>query len=194
MSEVHYAKEDFNEKKMGKRIITIITTFLMIVGSSLNALAKESASGNLDIENIISIDVTQATEDTGKTLEEVGITSMTRATSMPSKTWDWTKGDYTGSFSISYEYSYSLYNFTGYSQYYVDTTASRDKETAASNYYKVYILKGSGQGTIVTSYEWNSTEKKTVRFYNLESGTKYAICIAKANDGSTLSGDYKVYY
>ena len=57
----------------------------------------------------------------------------------------------------------------------MDTKASRNKWTAASDYYIVYLLKGTGQGTIVTSYEWDSTDWETVRFYNLDAGTKYTI-------------------
>lgn len=111
---------------------------------------------------------------------------------MPKDTWDWSEGNYNGTFEIQYEYSYSKYNFTGYSQYYVDTKASRNKWTAASDYYIVYLLKGTGQGTIVTSYEWDSTDWETVRFYNLDAGTKYTICISKANDTSILSGEFTV--
>lgn len=112
---------------------------------------------------------------------------------MPTKTWDWDNGAYEGTFEISYEYSYSLYNFTGFSEYYVQTKAKRDKWTAASDVYTVYLMKGSGQGTIVTSYQFDSTDYTTVRFYNLDAGTKYAVCYSKANDGSTLSGSFKVY-
>ena len=58
--------------------------------------------------------------------------------------------------------------------------------------YTVYLMKGNGQGTIVTSYQLNSTNLKTIRFYNLDAGTKYAFVISKANDGSILSGTIKV--
>ncbi|MDD3415184.1 MAG: hypothetical protein PHY47_14430 [Lachnospiraceae bacterium] len=111
---------------------------------------------------------------------------------MPSSTWNWGSGTYSGNYSISYEYSYTNYNFNGYTQYYVDSKASRNKWTAASDNYTIYLMKGSGSGTIVTSYSINSTDWKTVRFYNLDAGTKYAVCFSKANDGSTLSGSFSI--
>ena len=144
-------------------------------------------------DQVISIDAQKVLPTTGKTLEEIyGISGKARATTMPTQTWNWGNGNYTGSFEINYEYSYTAYNFNGYSQYYVETKASRDKWTAASDNYTVYLMKGSGQGTIVTQYSFNTTAWTKVRFYNLDPGTKYSVCFSKANDGSKLSGNFVV--
>lgn len=179
-------------KKFTKKIAVGLAIMLLMSNSMFVFAANEEFQKNNEIQTI-SIDAQKAVSTSGKTLEEVlGNSSMTRATKMPEQTWDWSQGDYTGWFEIDNEYSYTLYNFTGYSQYYVNTKASRDKWTAASDNYTVYLMKGSGQGTIVTQYSFNSTDWTRVRFYNLDSGTKYAVCFSKANDGSTLSGDFSV--
>ena len=167
-----------------RKIITCFTLITIIANTmSLDIFASET---------IISIDASVPSEDTGKTINEIFGPSRTRATSMPSATWDWGKGNYSSNFSVNYEYCYTQYYFTGYTQYYTDTKASRNKTTPASDYYTVYLMKGNGQGTIVTSYQLNSTNLKTISFYNLDAGTKYAFVISKANDGSILSGTIKV--
>lgn len=175
-------------KKLKKSLILCLTVIL-IANYSIPVFAADAVQE----APIISIDAQKVVNTTGKTLDEVlGINGMMRAKEMPDQTWDWGNGNYSGTFEIDYEYSYTKYYFTGYSQYYVDTKASRDKWTAASDKYTVYLMKGSNQGTIVTSYEFDSTDWTKVRFYNLDSGTKYAVCFAKANDGSTLSGEFIV--
>lgn len=175
-------------KKM-KKVLIICFAVIILVNHSTFAFAANQES---ELQTV-NIDAQKAVADTGKTLDEVlGTNGMARADKMPKQTWDWSDGNYSGWFEIDYEYSYTLYNFTGYSQYYVDTKASRDKWTPASDVYTVYLMKGSNQGTIVTSYEFNSTDWTRVRFYNLDSGTKYAVCFAKANDNSTLSGEFVV--
>ena len=184
-------KGNKNMKGKMKYIISVLSIILVVANSS-NVFAAETSAG-VSAEQIISIDAGKPTLETGKKLEEVLGIQNARATSMPNQTWDWSKGKYSGDFEISYEYSYTKYNFSGYSQYYVDTKAERDKWTAASNNYTVYLMKGSGQGTIVTSYSFNSKDWKMVRFYNLDPGTKYAVCFSKANDGSTLSGMFYIY-
>ena len=179
---------------MGKKFkrVTAVLSMIFVLTNPLSVFAADASPNNT--EDIVSVDARIITPETGKTLEEVfGVYPSPAATTMPTQTWNWSNGKYSGTFSIAYEYSYTQYNFTGYSQYYVDTKAARDKWTAASDNYTVYLMKGSGQGTIVTSYSFNSTDWKTVRFYNLEAGTKYAVCFGKANDGSTLSGYFYIY-
>lgn len=176
-----------------KRVMALLSV-IFIFSNSINTFAKEeTANSDNNSQYVISIDASQPGENTGKTLQEVlGNNNQTRATQMPSTTWSWNSGNYSGSYSINYEVSYSLYNFSGYSQYYVDSKASRDIWTAASDNYTVYLMQGSGQGTIVTQYNINSTEWQSIRFYNLQPGTKYAVCFSKANDGSKLSGSFYV--
>ena len=144
-------------------------------------------------DDYIYVDVQALGEDDGKTLAEVFGRPNARATEMPTQTWDWSNGSYSGSFEIAYEYSYTQYNFTGYSEINVAVCASRDRYTPASDNYTVYLMTGTGQGTIASSISFNSTDWKGVRFYNMDPGTKYAICFAKANDGSVLSGSFNIY-
>lgn len=132
------------------------------------------------------------TEDTGKTLAEVLGIAQTRAITMPTQVWDWSNGNYEASFSIQYELCYTRYKFTGYSTLYVDTIASRDKETSASDVYTLYVMTGSGSGKIVTSQEINSTAWTYMEISNLKPGEQYAFAIGKANDNSILSGTIRV--
>lgn len=179
-------------KTRKKNILVICLSMLLMFANCLDAFAADKPMVDTK-EDVINIDAKATTPETGKTLEEVlGLRNGTRATTMPKETWDWNEGDYSGTFEIQFEYSYTLYNFTGYGTYYVDVQASRNIETAASDNYTVYLMKGSGQGTIATSYSFDSTDFETVRFYNLDPGTKYSICFSKANDGSILSGSFKV--
>ena len=172
-----------------KKLLSIVAVLVLLITNAMGGYAAELSDTS---DGIISIDAQAYCEDAGLTLSDLYPEYNTRGTSMPSSTWDCNNGSYSGSFSIQYEYCYTNYYFTGYSQYYVDVIASRDIWTAASDNYTVYLMKGSGQGTIVTSYNVNSTNWQTIRFYNLTPGTKYAVCFAKANDGSNLTGYFYV--
>ncbi|MGN0408597.1 MAG: hypothetical protein ACI4EJ_10070 [Bacteroides sp.] len=164
---------------------------LFVITNSFNVFAAENTRQS-NSQNVIRINAQEVTEYTGKSIQEVLGCMPSRASSMPSSTWDWNNGSYSGSFEISYMYSYTRYNFTGYSRYYVESKASRDIWTAASDKYTIYLMTGTGQGTIATSYTVDSTDWVTIEFYNLDPGTKYAVCFSKANDGSTLSGGFYI--
>lgn len=92
-----------------KYIISVLSIILVVANSS-NVFAAETSAG-VSAEQIISIDAGKPTLETGKTLEEVLGIQNARATSMPNQAWDWSKGKYSGDFEISYEYSYTKYNF-----------------------------------------------------------------------------------
>ena len=192
------AKLQYNLKqKIGgiavKKIRTIIA--LCMVGMVLFLdIPVSAASPEADVcaSNVIKIDAEEVTEDTGKTLAEVLGNFDTRATSMPKDTWDWSDGTYSSSFEIDYEVCYTRYNFTGYSTLYVVTEAERDKYTPASDVYYLYVLTGSGQGTIQTSIELNTTDLVHMEISNLKPDKKYAFAIVKANDGSRLTGTISV--
>lgn len=176
-----------------KKLKTFITFCLLsaVIFNYIPANAAPLVNEELD-SGVITIDVDRITEDTGKTLAEALGTLETRATSMPTKTWDWSDGTYSAGFEIHYEVCYTSYNFTGYSTLYVVTEAKRDKYTAASDVYYLYILTGSGQGTIKTSQELNTTDPVHMEISNLKPNEKYAFAIVKANDGSVLTGTIKV--
>lgn len=103
-------------KRKMKYIVSVLS-IIFVAANPLSVFAADT-SMEIDTEKIISIDAAKPTSETGKTLEEVLGIQSARATSMPRETWDWSKGKYSGDFEIAYEYSYTQYNFSGYSQYY----------------------------------------------------------------------------
>lgn len=162
-------------------------------------LVMQSQGVYLHSDGTMYIDASVANSHTGLTLEELygyqisNNSIVPLSTSMPSSTWSWSSGDYLNrSFSINHSYVYTQFLFTGYSEYYTTTSARRSHWTPASDYYTVYLMTGTGQGTIVASHEINSTNSIRVRWFNLNAGTRYAYAIGKANDGSTLSGTISV--
>lgn len=171
-----------------------LTVLFLTASLLLNGLPVHAASPEQEISqsDVLVVDASKVTEDTGKTLAEVLGIAQTRAISMPTQVWDWSNGNYEASFSIQYELCYTRYKFTGYSTLYVDTIASRDKETSASDVYTLYVMTGSGSGKIVTSQEINSTAWTYMEISNLKPGEQYAFAIGKANDNSVLSGTIRV--
>lgn len=91
--------------------ITAVLSMLLALTNPLIVFAADTSPNNT--EEIISIDAQIPTPETGKTLEEVfGDYPSPAATTMPTQTWDWNEGKYSGTFSIAYEYSYTQYHFT----------------------------------------------------------------------------------
>lgn len=176
-----------------KKIKKIIALCLSgaIIFSSIPVCAASAVHEENNV-NVVKIDAERVTEDTGKTLAEVLGNYEMRAASMPTETWDWSEGTYSASFEIHYEVSYTSYNFTGYSTMYVVTQAERDRYTPASDVYYLYVLTGSGQGTIQTSQELDTTDLVHMEISNLKPNKKYAFAIVKANDGSIMTGTIKV--
>lgn len=171
-------------KKLKKLIIYCCVCTLLF--------AMPVKAAELEESKIIAIDASIPTEYTGKTLDEVLGLMPQRATSMPTETWDWANGNYVGYFEVALQYCYTRYNFTGYSELYAYTQASRNKGSAAGDTYTVYILTGNGIGTIQTSIQINDTNVHHLYVYNLDPGTKYAFAISKANDNTVLSGSIDV--
>lgn len=169
--------------------VLLLTASLLFNGLSAHAAAPEA---EIPESEVLTIDVSRVTEDTGKTLAEALGIPEPRAITMPTAVWDWGNGNYEAGFSIQYEFCYTRYKFTGYSTLYVDTIASRDKETSASDVYTLYVMTGSGDGKIATSQEINSTAWTYLEISNLKPGEQYAFAIGKANDNSVLSGTIRV--
>ncbi len=171
-----------------KKILCLLMVTFLFCESMFCSLNAKAADTNTNISTLV-VDVSIPSEDTGKTIEEVlGINTQSRATSMPSSVWDWSNGTYQANFSIDYEYCYTSYKFTGYSTLYVDVQASRNIYTPAANVYKLYVMSGTGSGTIETSIELNTTSIVNLVVSQLNPGKQYAFVIGKANDTSTLSG------
>ncbi len=159
--------------------------------ASMEDMAEETPKhGTYAIGDTLYIDASELNEDSGKTLEEIyGPQKNAREASMPSadKVWDWSKGTYTGTFEINYMYSYTRYRFTGYSTYNVITDEiSREPDNGLTpGNYSVYLMKGSGSGSIAKSYKVTDYYAN-FKFYNCDPKTAYAFAVGKANDGSLM--------
>lgn len=172
-----------------KKKVNYMLSLLSLIVLLANSLSVSAANVGPMIgdEEYIYIDVQELIAES----DEESDIKFSRAAEMPTQTWDWSQGMYSGKFEIEHECSYTRYNFTGTSELNVTVCASRDIYTAASDVYFVNLLSDTGK--LLSKQEFNSTSWKGVKFYNMDPAEKYVVCFEKADDGSVLTGFFNVY-
>jgi hypothetical protein len=107
-----------------------------------------------------------------------------------STVWDWSKGAYTGSFTLMNSV-YTNYRFTGYSSYNVKVTVSDDGYTLTKGAFTVTAIQdNNGLGA-----SWSGkagTYTATIVFSGCKPAENLAFEVSKPNDGGTDTGSITV--
>lgn len=169
---------------MKKLVLFLLTSTLLISNISL-VFAAETNESNTAANTHQSITI----EKNGDFLTDQN--KVTRGTSYPSRGWDLSNEDYTGSVQFRNNVITNYY-FTGNTDLYVKVNFARDivyGNTDAS----VKLYCNGTQVDSKTFYCGTTPVSKSFHFSNLNSKKKYAIEFNKgSSDGSEITGTFRI--
>lgn len=200
-----------------KKIVSLFLTFVLVLSTNfvtafaIDTPASEKPAELIDaLENGRAVEISEGiykTDDNKyfidapvaqpEELVEDDSGIMPRRGTMPSinDVWDWSEGTYYGEYSMSYQYVYTRYRFQGYSSYEVYVDGSRKTEFDPDEDINIDVAVLSGIGTYgkkEQSFNLDEGNYATFIFYGLNTKTRYAFRVGKANDGTTLTGIIRI--
>lgn len=168
-----------------KKLVPFLLASTLLISNTSLAFAAETNESN----PTVNTEQSKIVEENGDFLTDLD--KVTRGTSYPSKGWDLSDEDYTGSVQFRNKVITNYY-FTGNTDLYVKVNFARDIVYGnTSAYVKLYC-----NGSEVDSKSFTcgtSTVSKTFHFSDLDSSKKYAIEFGKgSSDGSEITGTFRI--